>query len=43
MTVEQMRNTMTNREYLEWRAFNVLRNAQQELAVKAAKADRHAR
>jgi len=40
MTVETMRATISNREYLEWRAYSVWRNAQQELALKAAKAGR---
>lgn len=40
MTVEHLRQTMSNREYLEWRAFTVWRNAKIELATKEA---RHAR
>lgn len=40
MTVEQMRETMTNKEYLEWRAFTVWRNAQRELATKQMQAGR---
>jgi hypothetical protein len=34
MTVEEMRANMSNDEYLKWRAFNVWRNAQHELATK---------
>lgn len=33
MTVERMRNEMTNAEYLQWRAYTVWKNAQQELAA----------
>lgn len=32
MTVERMREEMSNAEYLQWRAFTVWRNAQRELA-----------
>ena len=34
MTVRTMRARMGNDEYLAWRAFNVWRNAQAELAEK---------
>jgi hypothetical protein len=34
MTVETMRDTMANNEYLQWRAFHVWRAAQVELAAK---------
>lgn len=43
MTLEQMLNTMSSREYYQWRAFNVWRNAQHELERKAAKAERRGR
>lgn len=33
-TVEEMRDRMSNREYLIWRAFYVWRNAQRELNMK---------
>lgn len=36
-TVEEVRQTISNAEYLEWRAYLVWRNAQQDLEVKAAK------
>ena len=37
MTVAQMRETLSNQEYLQWRAFYVWRNAQQELEAKTVK------
>lgn len=40
MTVEEMRDRMSNNEYLQWRAFYVWRNAEQELAEKTAEAKR---
>ena len=43
MTIEQIQDSMSIREYLGWRAFNVWRNAQQELAFKSARAERHGR
>lgn len=36
MTVEHLRDSMSNKEYLEWRAFTVWRNAMRELEKKAA-------
>ena len=38
MTVADMRERMSNQEYLQWRAFYVWRNAQQELDAKPLKA-----
>lgn len=39
-TVEEMRRTISNREYLEWRAYVVWKNAKEELELKAAKSGR---
>lgn len=36
MTIEQLRGTLSNLEYLQWRAFFVWRNAQIELEAKSA-------
>ena len=43
MTIEQMRDSMSIREYHQWRAYNVWRNAQHELALKAAKVEHRGR
>ena len=34
VTVAQLPHVMSNREYQQWRAYTVYRNAQYELAVK---------
>lgn len=33
-TVEEMRHTISNREYLEWRAYVIWRNAKEEMERK---------
>ena len=38
MTIEEMRTRMSNREYLQWRAFHVWRNAEIEKQRKKAEA-----
>lgn len=40
MTVQQMRDTMPNDEYHQWRAFYSYRNAMQDLEEKKAQARR---
>lgn len=37
MTVEQMRTTISNAEYLQWRAFYTYRAAMQKLELDKAK------
>jgi hypothetical protein len=38
LTIYELHSRMGNDEYLKWRAFFVYRNAQHDLAVKAAEA-----
>ena len=38
MTVQRMRDTISNQEYLQWRAFYVYRDAQEKLAATPLKA-----
>lgn len=40
MTVEHMRDTISNVEYLQWRAYYVWRNAMEELEMQEVKAKR---
>lgn len=37
MSVQHMRDTLSNQEYLQWRAFYVWRNAKAELEAKTVK------
>lgn len=37
MGVQQMRDTLSNQEYIQWRAFHVWRNAQRDLELKTQK------
>jgi hypothetical protein len=36
LTVAQLPHAVSRREYFQWRAYTVYRNAQQELALKEA-------
>lgn len=43
MTVEEMRLRMSNREYVQWRAYYKWRNARMELEMKKTESKRRAR